>query len=202
MKSTMKSTQEECVIDERYMAEFDQVATIRDKLAFSALVARYADAAVEQALARQGHGTTTANSPFPSFRAERRWEPSATELQRGRLLMLKEFRKPHNLPVAKYAELAGKSRQQLYEDIKKHRLLALSIGARGQHIPDWQLDKPKQALTAELLKKAPTVDAWTLYYALSEPNRDFAGKAPIEIVSPGNLSQVLDTLLSQLGIHV
>ena len=143
-------------------------------------------------------------SPFgkiPSFRASKRWGPSVTEIQRGRMLMLKEFRKPHNLPVIEFALLAGKSRQQIYKDVDMRRLLALSIGARGQRVPDWQLDPVRKNLTHALLEKARGVDEWTLYYALCEPNQDFSGKSPIKSVTVGNMERILDTLLSQLGIR-
>lgn len=136
-----------------------------------------------------------------SFRTQARWEPSTTDLQRGRALMLKAFRQSNNLPVTEFAELAGKSRQQIYKDIEKRRLLALSIGARGQRIPDWQLDETRKKLTQALLKKACGVDEWTLYYALSEPSDALSGKVPVEIVSAGNLGKVLAALLAQLDIH-
>lgn len=136
-----------------------------------------------------------------SFRAQTRWEPSSTDLQRGRALMLKAFRQPHNLSVTEFAELAGKSRQQIYKDIEKRRLLALSIGARGQRFPDWQLDETRKKLTQALLEKACEVDEWTLYYALAEPSDALSGKVPVEIVSAGNLGKVLAALLAQLDIH-
>lgn len=137
-----------------------------------------------------------------SFRAESRWEPTPSQLQRGRVLLLKEFRKPHNLTVAQFAAFAGKSRQQIYKDISSRRVLALSVGARGQRIPDWQLEEIKKGLTQRLLEAAQGVDGWTLYHALIEPNRDFAGKRPIEVVTPKSLKRVLDSLLGQLGFHV
>ena len=204
MKSTMKSTGQECpaVLDDEFIAEFGQVATIRDKLAFSALMSRIIDIAVQRALARQRKtGSSGTTGEIPSFRGAQRWEPSATEIQRGRVLTLKEFRKPHNLPVIEFALLAGKSRQQIYKDVEMRRLLALSIGARGQRIPDWQLDPVRKNLTQTLLERAPDVDKWTLYYALSEPNQDFSGKSPIKSVTVGNMERILGTLLSQLGIR-
>ncbi|MBT9567915.1 MAG: hypothetical protein IV085_06410 [Thiobacillus sp.] len=138
---------------------------------------------------------------LPSFTAQARWEPSATDLQRGRALMLKAFCQPHNLPVTEFAELAGKSRQQIYKDIEKRRLLALSIGARGQRIPDWQLDETRRELTQKLMEKASDADEWTLYYALSEPSDALSGKVPVEVVSAGNLGKVLASLLAQLNFH-
>lgn len=138
---------------------------------------------------------------IPSFQAQARWEPSATDLKRGRALMLKVFRQPHNLPDTEFAELAGKSRQQIYKDIEKRRLLALTIGTRGQRIPDWQLDETRKELTRKLMEKASDADEWTLYYALSEPSDALSSKVPVEIVSAGNIGKVLATLLAQLDIH-
>jgi len=165
-------------------------------------MSRTIEMAVQRALARQRKtGSSGTTGEIPSFRGTQRWEPSVTEIQRGRVLTLKEFRKPHNLPVIEFALLAGKSRQQIYKDVDMRRLLALSIGARGQRIPDWQLDPIKKNLTQALLEKAWDVDKWTLYCALSEPNQDFSGKSPIKSVTVGNMERILGTLLSQLGIR-
>jgi hypothetical protein len=188
-------------VSKRVLDEFADVATIRDKLAFSARLAKVINREVEQALEHQRREKPLAETPTPSFRAEKRWEPSATDLQQGRALMLQEFRQPHNLPVAGFALLAGKSRQQIYKDVESRRLLALSIGARGQRIPDWQLDETPKKLTQALMEKARGVDEWTLYYALSEPSEALSGKVPVEIVTAGNLTRVLSALLSQLDIH-
>jgi hypothetical protein len=186
---------------ERYLEELAEVATIRDKAAFSARLAEIIDREVEQALEHQPQEGSPTETPDLSFRAEKRWEPSATELQRGRVLMLKEFRKPHNLPVAEFALLAGKSRQQIYKDVEMRRLLALSIGARGQRIPDWQLDETSKRLTQALLDKARGVDEWTLYYALSEPSEALSGKAPINVVTAGNMERILAAVLGKLDIR-
>lgn len=188
-------------VSNRVLEEFADVATIRDKLAFSARLARVINREVEQALEHQRREDPLPETAAPSFRAEHRWEPSATDLQRGRALMLKEFRKPQNLPVARFALLAGKSRQQIYKDVEMRRLLALSIGARGQRIPDWQFGEAQKKLTQALLQKAHNVDEWTLYYALSEPSEALSGKVPVEIVTAGNGERLLAALLAQLDIH-
>jgi len=178
------------------LAAFEGIAVIHDKAKFrarlSGIVAREIACALEP---------STQVSGAMSFRAGSRWEPSSQQLRHGRALLLNEFRQPHNLPLAQFAELAGKSRQQIYKDVSAQRLLALSVGARGQRIPDWQLDETKKKLTQALLEAAQGVDVWTLYFALIEPNRDFSGRPPIEAVSPGNLKRTLGTLLGQLGFH-
>jgi len=188
-------------MSKRVLDEFSEVATIRDKLAFSAQLSRVIDREVELALKHQRREPPITEPPASAFRAEKRWGPSATDLQRGRVLMLKEFRKPHNLPVTDFAQLAGKSRQQIYKDVELRRLLVLSIGARGQRIPDWQLDATRKKLTQSLLEQARDVDEWTLYYALSEPSEALSGKSPLEVVSSGNMERVLAVLLDQLDIH-
>lgn len=156
---------------------------------------------VAQALEHQRKESRLANVSVPTFRAEHRWEPSALQIQRGRALMLSEFRKPHNLPVAEFALLAGKSRMQIYKDIEMRRLLALSIGTRERRIPDWQLNVNMKKLTQALLQKAHGVDNWTLYYALSEPCEPLSRKTPLSVVSAGNMGRTLDALLAQLDIH-
>lgn len=175
---------------------FNGVATIHDRAGFRALFSNLVSRAVTFALAESDRA-----AQGRSFRAKNQWEPSANQLQRGRALMLKEFRKPHNLTVTQFAEFAGKSRQQIYKELKSKRLLALSIGARGQRIPDWQLEPARKKLTQALLDNARDVDEWTLYYALAEPNEALAGKAPIRAVKAGNLDRILDVVLSQLGIN-
>jgi len=150
-------------LSDQDLAAFAEVAVIHDRAKYCALLSNFIARGV-------------ANAVAASFRAESRWEPTPNQLQRGRVLLLKEFRKPHNLTVAQFAALAGKSRQQIYKDISSRRLLVLSVGARGQRIPDWQLEEIKKRLTQGLLEAAQGVDEWTLYYALIEPNRDFSGK--------------------------
>jgi hypothetical protein len=182
--------------------EFADVATIRDKLAFSARLARVIDREVDRALALAAPDTAQHNTvETRSFRADARWQPDASRLQQGRALMLSEFRKPHNLSVAGFAALAGKSRQQIYKDVEARRLLALSIGARGQRIPDWQLDATRRKLTQALLARAAAVDEWTLYDALTEPSAALDGKVPLDVVRAGNVERVLEAVLAQLSIH-
>jgi hypothetical protein len=183
-------------VAENYAVQFEDVATIHDARRFNARVAL----AIEQALQRR-HSNAAHPEPAPPFRATQRWKPAATDLQRGRALLLQEFRQPHNLRVAAFAALAGKSRQQIYKDIETRRLLALSIGAGGQRIPDWQLDPTKKALTQALLQRAGNLDDWTLYRALSTPHSALSGKAPCTAVTPGNLQRILKALLAQLGVQ-
>jgi formylglycine-generating enzyme required for sulfatase activity len=44
------------------------------------------------------------------------------------------FEAPHNLPVAAFAKMAGKSRRWISYEIKAGNLLALNVGNRGQRV--------------------------------------------------------------------
>ena len=69
-----------------------------------------------------------------------------------------------DLPLLVFARLSGKSRDQINRDIKARRLLSLSLGNRGQRIPDWQLDPLLHKLVLAVLMRSPDVDAWRLYH--------------------------------------
>ena len=135
---------------------------------------------VEEALA---HKAATLHAPV-------RWTPSETDIQRGRALPLPEF-----------ARLAGKSRQQIYKDIAAQRLLALSVGRRGQKLPDWQLDPLRQRLTESVLQQAAGIDSWTIHDALSQPLEGLAGRSPVEAVTPASLQGTVMAVLNALGIQ-
>ena len=146
---------------------------------------------VEQTLARK----------TAALRADTRWAPRETEIQRGRAAVLEAFDQPHNLPLPDFARLANKSRQQIYKDIEARRLLALNVGPRGRRLPDWQLDPEKQRLTQIVLQAAPEVDAWTLYRALSEPLEGLAGRSPVEAVAADSVDDVAKAVFNVLGVH-
>jgi len=146
---------------------------------------------VEQTLARKA----------AALRADTRWAPRETEIQRGRAAVLEAFDQPHNLPLPDFARLANKSRQQIYKDIEARRLLALNVGPRGQRLPDWQFDPVTQRLTRIVLQAAPEVDAWTLYRALSEPLEGLAGRSPVEAVTADSVDAVAKAVFNVLGVH-
>jgi hypothetical protein len=146
---------------------------------------------VEQALARKA----------AALRAPTRWTPRATDIQRGRRMLLDAFNQPHNLLLSDFAGLAGKSRQQIYKDIEARRLLALNVGPRGCRLPDWQLDPVKQQLTQAVLGGSTGVDNWTLYRALSEPLEALGGLSPVQTVTPASVDAVARAVFTVLGIH-
>lgn len=147
---------------------------------------------VEQTLARKA----------AALRADKRWAPGATDIQRGRAAMLEAFDQPHNLPLPEFAKLADKSRQQIYKDIDARRLLALNVGPRGQKLPDWQLDPVKQQLTQAVLQEVEGIDHWTLYRALSEPLEGLGGRSPVDAVTAGSIDDAARAVFNVLGIHV
>lgn len=146
---------------------------------------------VEQRLARKA----------AALRADTRWVPGETDIQRGRAVRLEAFNQPHNLPLPEFARLANKVRQQIYKDIDARRLLALNVGPRGQRLPDWQLDPVKQQLTQAVLQKVEGIDNWTLYRALSEPLEGLGGRTPVETVTDRSIDDVVKAVLNVLGVH-
>ncbi len=146
---------------------------------------------VEQTLARKA----------AALRADSRWMPGETDIQRGRAAMLAVYEQPQNLPLTKFARLAHKSRQQIYKDIEAGRLLALNVGPRGQKLPDWQFDPVKQQLTQAVLERAAGVDAWTLYHALSEPLEGLGGQSPVDTVTADSIDQVAKSVFNVLGVR-
>jgi hypothetical protein len=98
------------------------------------------------------------------------------------------FEAPHNLSVADYARLAGKSRRWITYEIQAGNLLSIHMGHRGQRVPDWQLDLLKRSLVQSVLKQVPRgIDTWDIYHALMQPYDALGGRAAIEAVRPTNL---------------
>lgn len=114
--------------------------------------------------------------------------PRLSEVQRERMQLLETFEAPHNLPVAEYAKLVGKSRRWITYEIQAGNLLSTHMGNRGQRVPDWQLDPIKHKLIQAILKQVPrSINTWHIYHALLRPY-DALGKLPaIEAVGPTNL---------------
>ncbi len=114
--------------------------------------------------------------------------PRLSEVQRERMQLLETFEAPHNLPVAEYAKLVGKSRRWITYEIQAGNLLSIHMGNRGQRVPDWQLDPVKHKLIQAILKQVPrSINTWHIYHALLRPY-DALGKLPaIEAVGPTNL---------------
>lgn len=130
-----------------------------------------------------------------------RWEADTAALEQGLAAMQEEFEKSSNLPVADFARLASKSEQAIYNAIRLRKLLALDCGRPGKRVPNWQLLPKPLRLTREVLKRAPSVDAWTIYNVLSEPLEILGDMAPVEVAHVGGYEDLADIVLNELGIH-
>ncbi|CAM5780612.1 hypothetical protein CCAE64S_00580 [Castellaniella caeni] len=111
---------------------FADTVEIRDARAFAAELQAFVYERVKAArLLTPMEAETTAQTlarKAVALRASKRWAPTETDIQRGRVVLLTTFNQPQNLPLAEFAKLANKSRQQIYKDIVARRLLSLNVG--------------------------------------------------------------------------
>ncbi|MDR1969055.1 MAG: tyrosine-type recombinase/integrase, partial [Burkholderiaceae bacterium] len=114
-----------------------------------------------------------------------------SEIQREREEMLTIYESANNLPVPMFAKLAGKSKDQIKRELKAGKLLSISLGNRGQRVPDWQLVPLKHKLAQTLMNQSPDADAWDLYRALTKPHGGLGNRAAIDAVTPSNLGEVV-----------
>lgn len=128
-------------------------------------------------------------------------EEVLSDLQRKRMEMLLAYEAPHNLPVVQFARLAGKSRDQINREIKSRKLLTLSLGNRGQRVPEWQLESTKSLLVQAIMKWCPDVDSWHLYEVLQQPRKSLQERSLIETVSESNFDEHLDMVVSDLYLQ-
>lgn len=118
-------------------------------------------------------------------------EEPLSDIQRQRMELVDVFEAPHNLPVAEYAKMAGKSRRWISYEIKAGNLLALNLGNRGQRVPDWHLDPVKHALIQAVLKLTRGADPWQIYSALLQPRVMLRGRSALQSVSATNLDKII-----------
>ncbi|MEN4949051.1 tyrosine-type recombinase/integrase [Pseudomonas proteolytica] len=122
-----------------------------------------------------------------------------SDIQRERAEMLATFEASSNLPLLLFARLAGKSRDQVNRDIKARRLLSLSLGNRGQRIPDWQLDPLRYKLVLVVLMQSPDADSWKLYRTLCKPHERLKGRSPIDSLTLENFDITAQIVCTALG---
>jgi hypothetical protein len=122
-----------------------------------------------------------------------------SDIRRERAEMLATFEASSNLPLLVFARLARKSRDQVNRDIKARRLLSLSLGNRGQRIPDWQLDPLRHKLVIAVLTRSPDVDAWWRYGALCKLYERLKGRSPIDGLTPDNFEITSRIVCRALG---
>ncbi|MES3707345.1 integrase arm-type DNA-binding domain-containing protein [Pseudomonas putida] len=118
-----------------------------------------------------------------------------SDIQKERSEMLAAFESPNNLPLPMFAKLAGKSRDQLNRDIKGRRLLSISLGNRGQRIPDWQLDPLKQKFVLAIFEALPSMSSWDIYRLSSEPHPKLRGNIPHSVVTLDNIEDTVSLLI-------
>ena len=94
-------------------------------------------------------------------------EPEVSAIQREREEMLAMYESPSCLPVPLFGKLAGKSKDQINRELKAGKLLSISLGNRGQRVPDWQLVPLKHKLAQVLMNQRPHADSWDLYRMLT-----------------------------------
>lgn len=133
--------------------------------------------------------------PLPTVQTQAS-APEVSSIQREREEMLAIYEAPDNLPVPLFAKLAGKSKDQINRELKAGKLLSISLGNRGQRIPEWQLVPLKLKLAQVLLKQCPDTDSWELYHLLTKPHAGLSNRAAIDTVTPTNLSTVLQAITS------
>ncbi len=117
--------------------------------------------------------------------------PEVSAIQREREEMLAIYESPSSLPVPLFGKLAGKSKDQINRELKAGKLLSISLGNRGQRVPDWQLVPLKHKLAQVLMNQCPHADSWDLYRMLTQPSQDLGDRAAIDVVTPANLGMVV-----------
>ncbi|WP_264041017.1 tyrosine-type recombinase/integrase [Pectobacterium carotovorum] len=123
-------------------------------------------------------------------------EIPVSDLQRERMEMLAAYEAPHNLPVVQFSRLAGKSKDQINREIQAGKLLTISLGNRGQRVPEWQLVPMKLKLTQMMMKQLPHAEGWDVYRLLTRLHPELDGRAAIDIIAPSNMGNVVQALLS------
>lgn len=142
------------------------------------------------------HQSPVVPHPVPT---EKPHQSHVSDIQRERAEMLAIYEAASNLPLLVFAKLAGKSRDQINRDIKARRLLSLSLGNRGQRIPDWQLDPLRHKLVLAALARFPDVDGWMLYRTVCEPHERLKGRSPIDVLTLENFDVTARIVCSALG---
>lgn len=129
-------------------------------------------------------------------------EPEMSAIQREREEMLAIYESPSSLPVPLFGKLAGKSKDQINRELKAGKLLSISLGNRGQRVPDWQLVPLKHKLALVVMRQCPQADSWELYRMLTRPHPGLDGRSAIDSVTPSNLGMVVQVIAgSQAHAH-
>uniref|UniRef100_UPI0026B4F311 tyrosine-type recombinase/integrase n=1 Tax=Orrella marina TaxID=2163011 RepID=UPI0026B4F311 len=125
-------------------------------------------------------------------------EPVVSAIQLEREEMLAMYESPSNLPVPLFEKLARKSKDQINREMKSGKLLPISLGNRGQHVPDWQLVPLKHKLAQVLMNQCPYADSWELYRMPTRPHPDLGNRATIDVITATNVPAIVRAIL---GTH-
>lgn len=192
----------ESVITDDDIARFGDAIVVRDPTAFRAVLsALIVERVVARTALQSAANAPDRRPPLPGDAAQSAaptYVSSDEAFLRQREARLRDFDRPHNLPLTEFARLARKSRQQVYKDIHAGRLLALHVGTRGRRLPDWQLDAAGLRLTQAVLTRSAG-DTWEIYHALTDPLNELDGCPPARAVRPDNVETLANLVLAELG---
>ena len=111
------------------------------------------------------------------------------------------YESPSCLPVPLFGKLAGKSKDQINRELKAGKLLSISLGNRGQRVPDWQLVPLKHKLAQVLMNQRPHADSWDLYRMLTQPHPDLGDRAAIDAVTMTNVPAIVRVIMGDYRHH-
>ncbi|WP_342308929.1 site-specific integrase [Burkholderia pyrrocinia] len=125
-------------------------------------------------------------------------QPSPTDQHRERMQLLEKFEAAHNVVVADYAKLAGKSRRWISHEVREGKLLALTMGNKGQRIPVWHLEPVKHQLINTVMRHEPGRDGWQVHDALLTLQKELNGRSAIDAVNYRNMQSMVHLVRSTL----
>lgn len=99
------------------------------------------------------------------------------------------------------ASWPGSPRTRSTASLKAGKLLSISLGNRGQRVPDWQLVPLKHKLAQVLMNQCPHADSWDLYRMLTQPHPDLGDRAAIDAVTPTNVPAIIRVLMGDYQHH-
>ncbi|AHW70874.1 TPA: tyrosine-type recombinase/integrase [Pseudomonas aeruginosa] len=112
---------------------------------------------------------------------------------------IEAYNSSNNLPLSAFAKLACRPCEQVMQDIKSGRLLALFNGDMGYRVPVWQIEQTKYLLTLMVMTHTDRIDDLAIYSALSKPMAHFGGLSPLEVVTSDTIIEISDIVCRGLA---
>lgn len=112
---------------------------------------------------------------------------------------IEAYNSSNNLPLSAFAKLACRPCEQVMQDIKSGRLLALFNGDMGYRVPVWQIEQTKYLLTLMVMTHTDRIDDLAIYSALSKPMAHFGGLSPLEVVTSDTIIEIRDIVCRGLA---